>query len=134
MKEIYAQVMDINEKFYSVFSSGDFRNMQDLWSKSVEVSVIHPGMPAIHGYTEVMQSWKQILGSSGSMDIHCRNSRAYLYDNFAYVLCNELVSGTRLVATNIYSRQSGKWLMVHHHAATEHTMSRVQTVPEGHLH
>ena len=125
MNEEIAELIDINNNFYTVFSSGDFRNMQTLWSLSDEISVIHPGMPAIHGHASVMQSWKEILATPGGVTIRCLEPRVYLHGNIAYVTCIELLSQTRLVATNIFARESNQWVMVHHQAAAEYPLTRV---------
>ena len=34
----------------------------------------------------------------------------------AYVVCNELLPGAELCATNVFVREAGLWKLIHHHA------------------
>ena len=41
---------------------------------------------------------------------------ARVFGAVAVVICRELVSGSPLVATNVFVREEGEWRMSHHHA------------------
>ena len=110
------EVLEVNTAFYEAFAAGDFLAVKQLWSRSNDVSVIHPGSTALHGQKAVMMSWQLIFENSGSHNIECINERAYLYDESAYVVCSEVFPEGQLIATNIFVVEGGDWRMVHHQA------------------
>jgi len=113
------QVLEVNRTFYDAFAAGDFLTVKQTWSSSHQISVIHPGSVALHGYKAVMASWELIFENSGSHDIKCINERVYLAGESAYVVCNEVFPEGQLVATNIFVIENGMWRMVHHQAGPE---------------
>ncbi|RKZ49296.1 MAG: DUF4440 domain-containing protein [Gammaproteobacteria bacterium] len=110
------QILEVNRAFYEAFANGDFLTVKQTWSRSHQISVIHPGSVPLHGSKAVMTSWEIILENSGSSDIRCINERVYLTGESAYVVCNEVFPEGQLVATNIFVIESGVWRMVHHQA------------------
>jgi hypothetical protein len=42
---------------------------------------------------------------------------AHVLGDSAFVVCHEVIEGTRLVATNTFVREDRAWKMVHHQAA-----------------
>ena len=110
------QILEVNRAFYDAFAVGDFLTVKQTWSRNNQISVIHPGSVALHGYKAVMASWELIFENSGSHDIKCINERVYLTGESAYVVCNEVFPEGQLVATNIFVIENGKWRMVHHQA------------------
>jgi ketosteroid isomerase-like protein len=110
------QILQVNRAFYDAFAAGDFLTVKQTWSKSDQISVIHPGSVALHGHKAVMASWELIFENSGSHDIKCINERVYLAGESAYVVCNEVFPEGQLVATNIFVIENGLWRMVHHQA------------------
>jgi len=110
------QILEVNRAFYDAFAAGDFLTVKQTWSRSHQISVIHPGSVALHGYEAVMASWELIFENSGSHDIKCINERVYLAGESAYVVCNEVFPEGQLVATNIFVIEDGRWRMVHHQA------------------
>jgi len=113
------QILEVNRAFYDAFAAGDFLTVQQTWSRSDQISVIHPGSAALHGYKAVMTSWELIFENSGSHDIKCINERVYLIGESAYVVCNEVFPEGQLVATNIFVIEDGMWRMVHHQAGPD---------------
>jgi len=109
-------ILEVNRAFYDAFAAGDFLAVKQTWSRSEQISVIHPGSAALHGYKAVMASWELIFESSGSHDIKCINERVYLAGESAYVVCNEVFPEGQLLATNIFFIDDGMWRMVHHQA------------------
>lgn len=55
------------------------------------------------------------------MDILLEDVRIFLNDNLAVVTCREMIyageSTGRLTATNVFEKQNGRWVIVHHHGA-----------------
>jgi len=115
-KKTLKQILEVNRAFYDAFAAGDFLTVKQTWSRSNQISVIHPGSVALHGYKAVMASWELIFENSGSHDIKCINERVHLTGEFAYVVCNEVFPEGELVATNIFIIENGLWRMVHHQA------------------
>jgi len=110
------QILEVNRTFYDAFAAGDFLTVKQTWSRSDQISVIHPGSAALHGYKAVMTSWELIFENSGPHDIKCINERVCLIGESAYVVCNEVFPEGQLVATNIFIIEEGMWRMVHHQA------------------
>ena len=110
------QILEVNRAFYDAFAAGDFLTVKQTWSSSDQISVIHPGSVALHGYKAVMASWELIFENSGSHEIKCINEKVYLMGESAYVVCNEVFPEGQLLATNIFVIENGLWRMVHHQA------------------
>ncbi|HKK15197.1 MAG TPA: nuclear transport factor 2 family protein [Gammaproteobacteria bacterium] len=119
MENDNARLLAANQAFYDAFASGDFHTLSALWSRSDAVTVIHPGSRALHGRQAVMDSWEQILDTSGGSDIRCEDARAYVHGDYAYVICKEIFPVGRLIATNIFLREDGDWRMLHHQAGPD---------------
>ena len=91
--------------------------MDALWAKGREVACIHPGWDALRGRVRVMASWHAILGGKGGPKITCSGATAHILGESAFVVCHEIIEGTRLIATNTFVREEGAWRIVHHQAA-----------------
>jgi hypothetical protein len=110
-------VLFANEAFYRAFHDHDIPAMEDVWATDGPLACIHPGWPAIVGRPDVMESWRGILGSRQAPLVRCRQPRAFVCGDFAFVVCYEEIAGDFLIATNVFRRQGRRWAMVHHHAA-----------------
>ena len=62
-------------------------------------------------------------------EIDCRNARAYLLGETAYVICYEILKGTTLVATNVFVREGGEWRIAHHQAGAAPPVSLADDKP-----
>jgi len=109
-------VLAANNDFYRAFSRQDLKSMQDLWSATRNIAVLHPGWPPLIGRNAVLSSWKRILAGGMSPNISCIDARANMLGDTAVVICTELLAEGELVATNIFVREDGRWLMIHHQA------------------
>lgn len=111
------EVLEANEAFYRAFREGSMEEMEDVWARGLPTAVLHPGWRALEGRDAVMESWRRILeGEGGGLDIQCRDPRAYVLGEVAYVLCTEAVGDGVLGATNLFALEEGAWRMVHHQA------------------
>lgn len=111
-------VLEANQDFYRAFSDGDFEAMSRLWAARAPIACMHPGLPAIVGRARVLGSWKRILGDASGWDMSCRDARAHVLGDTAFVTCFE-ASGdgpAHLAATNVFVLEDGEWRMVHHQA------------------
>jgi ketosteroid isomerase-like protein len=109
------ELLAANEAFYQAFRSEDMPAMEALWAEHAPVFCIHPGWSALLGRDAVLGSWRAII-ESGAPPIHCEEPRVQLLGEVGCVICIERVGSTRLVATNLFIREDGRWRMVHHHA------------------
>ncbi len=109
-------VLQANEAFYAAFADADISAMVAVWAHDDDVACTHPGWNVLTGYHDVIESWWSILEGSAPPQISCRDARAFVFGDTAFVTCNEVVNGGFLAATNVFVRTSDTWAMVHHHA------------------
>jgi hypothetical protein len=110
-----ADILAANEAFYDAFVREDSAAMDALWARRAPVACIHPGWTALVGRAKVMASWRAIM-SNGAPPIRCAAPRVQLLGDVAYVICDELVGGGRLIATNVFVLEDDAWRLVHHQA------------------
>ena len=114
-----------NERFYRAFESLDLAEMDAVWSHADDVLCIHPGWRLLAGWEAVRESWDAIFQSTREMRFSIGDVRAHVDGDLGWVSCTEnilseaggQVGVTRLLATNLFARRQGAWLMVHHHAS-----------------
>ena len=106
-----------NAAFYQAMNRRDAAGMDELWAQQTQVACIHPGWHALMGREEVMESWRAILENPETPRIRCADPRAHFVGTAAFVICLETIGQNTLIATNVFVRESGRWRLVHHHAA-----------------
>jgi hypothetical protein len=111
-----AAVLDANEAFYRAMREGDPDAMEALWARGRQVSCTHPNGPVIFGRTEVMASWRLILGHQPP-EIYAEDPQPIVTGRTAMVLCRERIGSVELMASNAWVREDGAWRMVNHQAA-----------------
>lgn len=111
-----AEVLAANQAFYDAFSHHDVAAMEAVWSHRTDLACIHPGWEAIVGRREVLSSWRAILSSPEAPPVECVEAVAHVIGDVAYVVCNEVLPGAELCATNVFVREDGLWKLVHHQA------------------
>ncbi|WP_119458594.1 nuclear transport factor 2 family protein [Rhodospirillaceae bacterium SYSU D60014] len=112
----YEAVLFANEAFYRAFASRDLEAMQALWASHRPVACVHPGWGVLTDRDAIIESWRGILASANAPEISCREARAFLIGDVAFVICFEAIDGGFLIATNIFAREDGRWKIVHHQA------------------
>src|SRR3954467_14814599 len=117
-------IVSANEAFYAAFRAEDLDAMDRLWAQRAPVACVHPGWPPLIGRDQVMASWKAIL-ANGAPPIRCASARVLMLGDVAEVVCDEQVGDDRVVATNVFVREDGRWAMVHHHGS--HLIARSRT-------
>ena len=83
--------------------------------------------------TAVRDSWEAIFRNTLEMRFTITDVRVEVRGDLAWVLCTENIlsqarenlSVTSILATNVFERRGGEWLLVHHHA------SHVLAAPAG---
>jgi len=111
-------VLAANEAFYAAFAHKDMAAMESLWARETPVVCLHPGWEALAGRAPVVESWRRILLGGGAPDsIRCRHPIAHVIGDVGWVICEEVLPGGRLAATNLFVREGGAFRMVHHQAS-----------------
>jgi ketosteroid isomerase-like protein len=119
------EVEEANARFYRVFESQDLRQMEQIWAHGAHVRCVHPGWCLLAGWEAVRHSWEVIFASSQEMRFSITDVNAAVEGALGWVTCTENIlseargniSVTSLLATNIFERSAGEWLMIHHHAS-----------------
>ena len=132
-----AAVRAANEHFYQAFESLDIAEMDRIWVHGDHVACVHPGWSRLHGWDEVRRSWAAIFEGTSEMRFTITDVRADLRGDLGWVHCTEnILSETRgslaitaILATNVFERHAGRWLMVHHHAS--HILAPQDPRPEA---
>jgi ketosteroid isomerase-like protein len=110
-----------NQAFYVALSTGDVAAMQKVWSSDPDITNIGPASKAI------AVGWGAIGKLSGrTLKAAMDQPRIKVVGTIAWVSGVEETqrkdeTGTPVsnayLATNIFQKQDGRWLMVHHHAS-----------------
>ena len=111
------RVLAANEAFYAAFNAKDAEAMDAVWSRSDDVACVHPSWNLLQGREQVMGSWRAILGNADQPRIVAGGASARVLGDLAYVLCRELVAGSPLTVTNVFTLEGGEWRMIHHHSS-----------------
>jgi hypothetical protein len=109
-------VLAANLEFYRAFTTRDIAAMEALWAQVSPVACLHPGWPPLVERDEIIESWRGILSNPDSPRITCYDERVFLYDDTAFVICEEELAGGTLIATNYFVREAGAWQICHHQA------------------
>jgi ketosteroid isomerase-like protein len=109
-------VLTANAAFYAAFARRDLAAMDALWTRTGPVCCIHPGWGGLHDRDAVLASWASIFSGDEEPAIRCVDPRVRVDGESATVICEEVLGEARLVATNVFVRDSDGWRMWHHHA------------------
>lgn len=109
-------VLALNQAFYRAFANHDFAAMDALWARRLPVACYHPGWTLLLGREQVLRSWHELLSTPGPTAIRARNEHVHLLGETALVLCEEVLPGSVLAASNLFAREDGQWRLVHHQA------------------
>jgi len=119
------ELVEANARFYRVFESQDLAQMEALWVHGPHVRCVHPGWCLLTGWEAVRHSWEVIFRNSHEMRFSIGDVSAHVEAGLGWVTCTEnilseargTISVTSILATNIFERSGGEWLMVHHHGS-----------------
>jgi ketosteroid isomerase-like protein len=125
LKEMIEEVSRANEAFYRAFESLDIKSMDEVWAKEDYVTCIHPGWTLRSGWAGVRDSWVMIFNNTFTMKFRLSEVMIQVAGDVAWVLCMENITNApqgeaqeaRVLATNLFERQHGRWLMIHHHGS-----------------
>jgi ketosteroid isomerase-like protein len=123
--DCFASPEECETAFYDAFRQGDLAAMQRIWGSHAEVVCIHPARPPLAGRRAVMQSWEDILATTGGVEVRFDCQSRVRADSLAVHMGIEII-GTRdsapamVTVTNIYGLTEHGWTMRAHHAAPIH--------------
>jgi ketosteroid isomerase-like protein len=128
------KIKKANERFYQAFESLTIGEMEHVWKQSDEAQCIHPGWEALSGWKLVRTSWERIFRGTQFMKIYITDVKITLHESLAWVVCTENISSAQqdryiestVLATNIYEKNDGRWLMIHHHGSPVFSRTAVQ--------
>jgi ketosteroid isomerase-like protein len=106
-----------NQSFYRAFESLELGRMDEVWAHEGQVTCIHPGWALAEGWAAVRRTWERLFRHRDAMQFTVENERIDVRGDFAWVVCVERLGRGALIATNVFRRDHGRWLMVHHHAS-----------------
>lgn len=121
------RLVEANAAFYERFEALDLTAMEALWSHGDGVYCVHPGGALITGWGPVRRSWAAIFATTSYLQFIVTDVAARAWGPGGAVTCTEnILSGdsggevlgaSRVVATNLYTWDRDRWLMVAHHAS-----------------
>lgn len=110
-------VLALNRAFYRFFNERAADAMEALWAATGPVVCLHPGHPPLFERTEIIASWRAILGHPNSPKVRCSDEWVTGRSGLAIVVCRETLTDGQLMATNTFVRQGDGWKMIGHHSA-----------------
>ena|SRR2546426_12633643 len=119
------RVRAVNQRFYEALSSQNLLIMEQIWSHSRYVRCVHPGWKMLQGWDAIRDSWRAIFTEAICLTVEAEDADVTILGPTAIVTCRERITtfnldGSRFAsaqATNIFEKNEGRWLLVHHHAS-----------------
>jgi ketosteroid isomerase-like protein len=122
-----ADLLAANTQVEEAFSKLDVKAIEATWSQDGSVSVIHPASKApLLGWEAVENGYADHPVRYKDFSVVMDNPQIAINGNIAWIVGVEKVYAHRAngdvldisaLATNIFEKRSGKWLLVHHHAS-----------------
>ncbi len=114
-----------NARFYQALESGSLEDMNEIWLHDDCARCVHPGWAMISGWKRVKKSWERIFESGQRIRVAPTEFQVWTSGEVACVTCKENITifddvsfdSTQAVATNLFVRSGGVWLMMVHHSS-----------------
>lgn len=114
-----------NLGFYRALESGAIERMEEIWAHDDSARCVHPGWDMVGGWVRVRESWEMIFSGGQRMRASPTEVAIQVAGDFAWVTCTENITvfndanfdSAQAVATNLFVRRAGRWLMILHHAS-----------------
>jgi uncharacterized protein (TIGR02246 family) len=118
-------VLAANAAFYQAFESLDIGRMAEVWSRDDSIRCVHPGWLLLTGREPVIDSWERIFDNAAVMQFNIKDADVTIEGDVAWVVCTEgltsvqggRVAEGRVQSTNIFRKEDGRWLLLHHHGS-----------------
>eukprot|EP00931_Biecheleriopsis_adriatica_P077366 TRINITY_DN5094_c0_g1_i1.p1 TRINITY_DN5094_c0_g1~~TRINITY_DN5094_c0_g1_i1.p1 ORF type:complete len:534 (+),score=144.98 TRINITY_DN5094_c0_g1_i1:40-1602(+) len=119
-------VLLANTEFYAAFTARSLKRMKAMWLQAPFVQCIHPYDGRSVGYSAICSSFQRLFDASTKKScIQAEGVKVNLRGATATVTCTEQISVPQmprplrgLLATNIFRKVAGRWLLVHRHVST----------------
>ena len=119
------EITRANLTFYAAFESLDMLQMDKVWAQLEYVTCIHPGWSLRSDWPAVRDSWVLIFNNTFSMKFELADILVQVAGDVAWVICVENITShqgeatqeSQILATNLYERIEGRWLLIHHHGS-----------------
>jgi ketosteroid isomerase-like protein len=115
-----------NQAFYTALSAGDVAAMQKVWSSDPDIQNIGPrAKAAAVGWESIGKGFERTRDAFPELNVSMK-PRIKIVGAVAWTSGIEqtqrkdkagVVSSGENLATNIFEKQDGRWLMVYHHAS-----------------
>ena len=126
-QETTDDVKAINDAFYEAFSQRDMAKMGQVWSHEPYIRNINPnGKEILSGWEAVSAHWLSVFERFNPITITMENADIRLGPQVAWVVGQETFQATmegdkqmtlKVLATNVFEKVNGQWLLVHHHGS-----------------
>jgi len=124
-EEAPPELIAANERFYRAFESLDIKEMEAVWFTAAAVQCVHPGWGPLSGWSDVRDSWVRIFNNTSAMTFTPHVVHLSVVGEVAWLLCIEEITSrqadeehaSQILATNVFERRNGQWLLVNHHAS-----------------
>lgn len=110
-------LLETNDAFYRAIRRGDLKMMDQLWSRTRQVTCTHPGWTALSGRAAVMDSWRMILTEQDPVQIWPGDPMPIVTGTTAMLVCSERLHQTELIASNAFVLENAAWRLINHQAA-----------------
>ena len=121
-----AEVRAASERFYAALNrmiGGDASSMKDIWSQSATVTTMHPIGGREVGREQVLGSFRKVAELASAGEVKLTDAIVQVTGDVGYELGIERgriklaghYAAIEHRVTNIYRRENGAWVIVHHH-------------------
>ncbi len=119
------EILKVNEGFYAALATRDIDAMKKVWLETEKAGCVHPGWVIVKNWETIMQSWKSIFDPEDQVDIKLSDMSLEISGDMAWVSCiQEMVYIKRdpvtfniSQSTNVFKKDSRRWVMLIHHAS-----------------
>jgi uncharacterized protein (TIGR02246 family) len=120
-----AAVEEANAAFYQAFEMLDSDLMAEIWADDDSIRCVHPGWALLAGRAPVLESWARIFDNAAMMKFDIANTEITVEGSLAWVNCTERLTSVQggrvsegsVQTTNLFRKQDGRWLLIHHHGS-----------------
>lgn len=121
----HAAVLEANREFYRAFESLELGRMERVWMRERKIVCVHPGWRRLTGWGPVMTSWQRIFAGAFELTFDIRDPSVTVSGDLAVVMVEENLTQrgydgvlrSQVLATNVFERGGGQWLMILHHGS-----------------
>lgn len=124
-QDLYQSPSAIETAFYDAFARLDLSLMVAIWLPGERAVCIHPGGQLLRGADAVLDGWRQIFNGAAPPSVEHFVIDTFNGGDLSVHLVEERIRphhapaerANRLIATNVYLRQGGRWYLAEHHGS-----------------